>query len=447
MEPKVKKYSLLTAAVSLIITALVFFACGDDKQKSSANEMASYTDIVINEVQSNNTGGFIESDFVELYNKSDKPYVFADGEWYITDSKGANNSILYIPDKTIIPAGGYLVLLPDEIEMPGDAPSGSIFCDLDGRNINFGLGSDDAVSLYYLGSANASPEVAVDSTSWTSHVSSRVRIPDGGTWDPVDAHAPTPGADNESAKAITTFSFTDPDAAGVIDEEARTITVSVPYGTTVTALVAIFTFSGYSVEVNNVPQTSGETPNDFTGSVKYTVTAADGSTAEYTVTVNVAAYDSDIVINEVQSNPTDTYFSLDFVELYNSSGTNYTFTGGEWYITDSAGAGDHIFYIPGGTIIPANGYVVMLPDVNALPSDAPAGSIACVADGTNSDPFGLGSSDSVYLFFTGSANLWPGIPVDSTSWTSHVKTRVRIPDGGAWDTEDVHNPTPGTTNE
>jgi hypothetical protein len=44
-----------------------------------------------------------------------------------------------------------------------------------------------------------------------------------------------------SAKAITAFSFTSPAATGTVNESAKTIAVTVPYGTNVTSLVATFT--------------------------------------------------------------------------------------------------------------------------------------------------------------------------------------------------------------
>ncbi len=61
-----------------------------------------------------------------------------------------------------------------------------------------------------------------------------------------------------------------------------------PYGTDITALTATFTTTGQSVKVSNVAQVSGVTPNNFTNPVVYTVTAEDGSTQNYTVTVSVA---------------------------------------------------------------------------------------------------------------------------------------------------------------
>ncbi|MFC4602066.1 DUF5018 domain-containing protein, partial [Cohnella hongkongensis] len=85
------------------------------------------------------------------------------------------------------------------------------------------------------------------------------------------------------AKEITAFSFATPSAAGTINEASRTITITVPYGTDVTSLTPTITHTGASIS-----PTSGVARN-FTNPVTYTVTAADGSTQNYTVTVNVAA--------------------------------------------------------------------------------------------------------------------------------------------------------------
>ena len=92
-----------------------------------------------------------------------------------------------------------------------------------------------------------------------------------------------------SAKAMTAFLFAGySGAAGMIDETAKTIAVTVPFATNVTALVATFTNTGISADVGTTVQTSTATANDFTSPVVYTVTAADASTAIYTVTVTVA---------------------------------------------------------------------------------------------------------------------------------------------------------------
>ncbi len=90
-----------------------------------------------------------------------------------------------------------------------------------------------------------------------------------------------------SAKAITAYSLAG--ATGTINESAKTIAVTLPYGTNITAQKATFTTTGTEVNVGTVLQTSGTTANNFTAPVAYKVTAADSSTATYTVSVTVAA--------------------------------------------------------------------------------------------------------------------------------------------------------------
>ncbi|OGU13634.1 MAG: hypothetical protein A2076_08795 [Geobacteraceae bacterium GWC2_53_11] len=92
------------------------------------------------------------------------------------------------------------------------------------------------------------------------------------------------------AKAITAYSFNGfTEFAGTVHEAAKTIAVTLPFGTPVTALTAKFTTTGSTVTVGTAVQTSGTTPNNFTNPAAYTVTAADNTTAVYTVTVTVAS--------------------------------------------------------------------------------------------------------------------------------------------------------------
>jgi len=92
-----------------------------------------------------------------------------------------------------------------------------------------------------------------------------------------------------TAKALTAFSFAGfPGSAGTINEPAKTVAVTVPFGTNVTALVATFATTGNNVKVGTTTQTSASTANNFTAPVAYIVTAQNGSTAIYTVTVTVA---------------------------------------------------------------------------------------------------------------------------------------------------------------
>ena len=117
------------------------------------------------------------------------------------------------------------------------------------------------------------------------------RFPAGiGLW---GAWATSPGSfavtARSAAKAITAFSFQGltPPVTGVINEAAHTIAVTVPRATDVHALVATFTTTGAAVAVGGTPQVSGTTANDFSSPVTYKVTADDGSTQDYTVTVTV----------------------------------------------------------------------------------------------------------------------------------------------------------------
>jgi len=84
------------------------------------------------------------------------------------------------------------------------------------------------------------------------------------------------------AKAITSFSFEDPPAEGIITEASHSIAVTVPFGTDVTTLIPTIVHTGVSIS----PE-SGEA-QDFTAPVAYTVTADDSSTQDYTITVTIA---------------------------------------------------------------------------------------------------------------------------------------------------------------
>jgi len=126
---------------------------------------------------------------------------------------------------------------------------------------------------------------ATTPNNFTSPLTYTVTAGDGSTQDYVVTV--TVGLSN--AKSLTAFSFASPSATGTVNELAKTVTVTLPFGTNVTALVATFATSGASVKVGSVAQTSASTPSNFTNPVTYTVTAADGSTQDYVVTVTVTA--------------------------------------------------------------------------------------------------------------------------------------------------------------
>ena len=116
-------------------------------------------------------------------------------------------------------------------------------------------------------------------TNFTSPVTYTVTAADGST----QTYSITVTVVANTAKAITGFSISGQTGSTAITESNHSIAVTMPYGTVVTALSPSITTTGASVS-----PTSG-TAKDFTSPVTYTVTAADGSTQTYSVTVTVAA--------------------------------------------------------------------------------------------------------------------------------------------------------------
>ena len=80
------------------------------------------------------------------------------------------------------------------------------------------------------------------------------------------------------------------DATGVIDHAAKTITVTVNNGATLTSLQASFVLStGASAVVGSTAQVTAVTSNNFSSPVVYAITGVDGRVSNYTVTVTAAA--------------------------------------------------------------------------------------------------------------------------------------------------------------
>ena len=96
--------------------------------------------------------------------------------------------------------------------------------------------------------------------------------------------APNPS----SLKAITAFTIPNQTGTTSINESAHTISLTMPVGTNVTALVPTITITGTSVN-----PASGVAQN-FTNPVNYTVTAADASTQVYVVTITISVSTKDI---------------------------------------------------------------------------------------------------------------------------------------------------------
>lgn len=97
-------------------------------------------------------------------------------------------------------------------------------------------------------------------------------------------------AENDAAE-ITAYAFGAVSGeVVVIDSVAGTIAVTVPNGTTVTALVATFTLStDATAAIGATAQVSGTTANNFSTPKTYVVTSEYGNTKSWIVTVTVAA--------------------------------------------------------------------------------------------------------------------------------------------------------------
>ncbi|MCK5156563.1 MAG: hypothetical protein KAQ69_09050, partial [Spirochaetales bacterium] len=135
------------------------------------------TPLLINEVCSRGL------DYIELINISSKDVIIGKNEWIVEDSM--KNDYVVIPENTVIPAGGLLVIYPDVIRLPFSAPKNSI---TSVEGLRFGLGNSDSVILKYHG-------MITDVFTWANDVTSAGRLPDGGkTWD-MDLFL-TPGKPN-----------------------------------------------------------------------------------------------------------------------------------------------------------------------------------------------------------------------------------------------------------
>ena len=117
-----------------------------------------------------------------------------------------------------------------------------------------------------------------------------------------------------SEKELLSFGILNPSVVGVIS--GANVSLSVPFGTKVSSLVAVFTISNKaSLSVSNVKQQSSMTVNNFTSTLTYIVTAENGSTKSYYITLTIS--DNHLGLKEFESdkfivypNPTNGVFNL-----------------------------------------------------------------------------------------------------------------------------------------
>jgi hypothetical protein len=127
-----------------------------------------------------------------------------------------------------------------------------------------------------------------------------------------------------TATDITAYSLAG-QTSSTVDIDNHTVSVVVPYGTDVTALVATFKISDQATAVvNNVSQVSGTTANDFSNDLTYVVTAGDATTTQdWKISVSVTATSVSSIVSKnilsVYPNPNDGSFTL---KLNNSISTS-----------------------------------------------------------------------------------------------------------------------------
>jgi len=119
---------------------------------------------------------------------------------------------------------------------------------------------------------------------------------------------------------ILTFSIPD-QVSSTVNDGTSTVQVYMQNGTDLSALVADFSISDFAnADVGGTPQVSGTTANDFTsGPLVYTVTAENGTTRDWTVSVDYNVSINAIENNSVKlyPNPNNGQFSIDLSTMGN----------------------------------------------------------------------------------------------------------------------------------
>ena len=263
-------------------------------------------------------------------------------------------------------------------------------CDILGQNISCTLPSGTDVTKLigsfrtygeYVKIGDIEQTSEVTENNFTTPVMYTVTAEDGSKTD----YTVTVTIAGTTAKTMTSFSLSG--TQGVITD--HNIAVTVPYGTDVTRLVATFRSDGESVSIGGTPQTSGVTVNDFTNPVTYRVTAKNGSTSDYTVTVTVAKDSAKALtafsLNGVAGTITGQNIA---VKMPNGSGltslvATFTITGQSVSVNgviQGSGSTPNNFTSPVTYIVTAadgstSSYTVTVTTLSSL--------FTCVADGTN----------------------------------------------------------------
>lgn len=108
------------------------------------------------------------------------------------------------------------------------------------------------------------------------------------------------------------------DVTAEIDQAKKTVTAILPSGTKVTALEP-------SIEISPEATLDPEGPQDFTGSVNYTVTAGNGTSATYALALTVALTEKQVLLLIAKENPGNTlvgWSKENSLEAFEGASTN-----------------------------------------------------------------------------------------------------------------------------
>ncbi len=177
-----------------------------------------------------------------------------------TPTATAGDGTVVLNWNAVAGASGYIVYGSDHLDDLASNPS--LWEEIDGNVLTY------------------THEGLSNGTKW--HYAIKAEFGDAVTTALSAAASATPTAAVTAPKAITTFDFLSLAATGTVNESAKTVQVTVPYGTDVTSLTPTIGYIGASI-------TPGiGTAQDFTNPVTYTVKATDSTTQTYTVTVTIA---------------------------------------------------------------------------------------------------------------------------------------------------------------
>lgn len=213
----------------------------------------------------------------------------------VSESLANNGSIVAIGNNTS--SGGSIYVTTNSLSGAGEfrADGGTVYC----SGICVGAGAGGRIAVYYQTSTFSG--MALASGPNTSYG----KAGDGTVV--VEEIVPTPPL--SSARAINTFDFLigTSTVSGIVDETAHTVSITVPFGTEVGALSPIVTVSSLATS-----SPASAVAQNFTNQLTYTVTAEDGSTQAYMVTVTIAPDTVSPAITSYAFNGTAGDITVDF---------------------------------------------------------------------------------------------------------------------------------------